>query len=244
MKRFLFPGVEGEEEENIVVIDDDGGEDPPPADDDDDGGEDPPPADDDIPAAKQPSRAQQEIIKLRERAQKAEEDIKKAREEIESFKKKPDESISEEKRLWDEEEAALKNPNIQEWQKYAITATRSSRRAEKLAFDLKMQGVDIRDKMEFDSLKAEKPGVYEKYSSEVEKRYQEFYQKGTIVPRRMICANLLGEDMLSGKIKTKKSPPVNRGETPGARSDAPRASSSGGRNSPEAIAKRLENIPI
>jgi hypothetical protein len=193
-----------------------------------------------VPPEEKPlSRAQQEIIKLRERAQKAEDDIKKAREELESFKKKPD----DENRIWEEEEAALKNPNIQEWQKYAITATRSSRRAEKLAMDLKMQGVDMKDKMEFDSLKAEKPGVYEKYSSEVEKRYQEFFQKGTIVPRRMICANLLGEDMLSGKIKTKKSPPVSRGETPGARSDAQKPSSMG-RNSPEAVAKRLENISI
>ena len=192
---------------------------------------------DHTPAEKPVSRAQQEIIKLRERAQKAEEDIKKAREELESFKK------PEVDKLWEEEEAALKNPNIQEWQKYAITATRSSRRAEQLATELKMQGVDMRDKMDFDALKVDKPEAYEKYSAEVEKRYQEFFSKGTIVPRRMICANLLGEDMLSGKITTKKSPPVKRGETPGARSDAPKPVSAG-RNTPEAVAKRLENIVI
>jgi hypothetical protein len=246
MKRFLFPGIEGEEE--IIIVDDDpapdGGEGETPDDGGetpDDGGETP---DDDAggdPEPKPQSKAQKEIIKLRERAQKAEEDIRKAKEEIESFKAASTKPRVD--KLWEEEEEALKNPALQPWQKYTIETARASRRTEQMAIEMQRKSDDLQDKMTFDQLKAEKPKMYAAYSSEVEKRYQEFFKKGTIVPRLIIFDNLLGEALRTGKLKTKTAPPVKRGETPGARSDAPRPASAG-RNSPEAVAKRLENIPI
>ena len=240
MKRFLFPGVEGEEE-NVIIVDDDLGEpenDPEPE-DDPEPENDPEPEDDqgEPIAAKPASKAQKEIIKLRERAQKAEEDVRKAREEIESFKPVQKDT------LWEEEEAALKDPNLQPWQKYTIETARASRRTERMAYDMQRKSDDLQDKLTFDQLKLEKPKMYAAYAPEVEKKYQEFFKKGTIVPRLIIFDNLLGEALRTGKLKTKPSPPVNRGSTPGARSDAQRPAQAG-KNSPEAVAKRLENIPI
>lgn len=189
------------------------------------------------PEPKPQSRAQQEIIKLRERAQKAEEDIRKAKEELESLKK----PVTDD--LWEKEEATLKKVDPNSWEAYNINVARSNRANQKAIAELKMQGADREDRHAFEQLRLDKPKIYEAYKDEVEKRYASLLATGHVVPRMMICDNILGEALRTGKLKTKPAPPVKRGETPRARSDIPRQQSPG-RNSPEAVAKRLENISI
>jgi hypothetical protein len=186
------------------------------------------------------SRAQQEIIKLRERAQKAEEDARKAREEIEKARAMT--PSVEEQKIWEEEEAALKNPNLAPWQRYAIEGTRAGRLAQKRVADLERQSLEREDKANFSQLRLEKPKIYEAYKDRVEEKLKEIRATGQNVSRIMLCDLMLGEDMRTGKFKTKSTSPVKRGETPKARSDAPR--SDGRLSAAEALAKKLEGVPI
>jgi hypothetical protein len=240
MIKFLFPGVDEED----LFSDDAAGpeeatEEGEAPESEDEGQQDEAPEQQEEEAAPRPmSKAQKEIIKLRERSQKAEEDLKKAQEEL----RRPAAAlVRPDKEIWEEEEAALKNPDIQPWQRYAIHAARSGRQAEQKVLEIQRQTYDLTDRSDFDKLRTEKPRVYEKYKDRVEERLKFIRSKGNDVPRRVICQLLLGEDMLSGKLKPAKSPPVNRGRTPGARSDVGRPEKL---SDADALAKRLEGVRI
>ena len=97
-------------------------------------------------------------------------------------------------------------------------------------------------KADFMTLASLKPKTYDKYKDRVEEAKKKFPN----APRKELLKYLIGEDALSGNIKTeakttKKPGGAERGKLPGARSDS---KGSGRLSDAEKRAKRLENVRI
>jgi hypothetical protein len=192
------------------------------------------------------SRGQQAIISARTRAQTAERDLATARAELEVARRAPSQAMqpSQDQVLWQQEEDALKNPELQDWQRYSINANRSARQANTNAQNAVRQAEDLSDKSAFNAIAVSKPKLHAAYKDRVETFLKDLRNKGNNVPREKILAILIGEDMLAGKLKSAESKvkSTQRASTLGVRSDV---SSSGGRMSDaEKRAKRLDNVRI
>lgn len=192
------------------------------------------------------SRAQKDIIATRQRAQKAEEDLAKAHRELEEAKRQPQQNVqpSQEQQIWQQEEDVLRNPESSDWQKYAVNAARSSRQANANSMDALRRAEDLSDKTAFGLYQSTKPKLYEKYKDRVEQKLTEIRKQGMNVPREAIMARLIGDDMLSGKLKTAATKPgsVKRAALPSTRSDV--SPSTGRMTEAEKREKRLENVRI
>jgi hypothetical protein len=242
----LFPGI-GEDDDGDQDADD-GDQDADDGDQDaDDGDQDADDGDQDAdaePPSKPISRAQKEIISLRERAQKAEDDHKRAMAELAEARKPQAAPMKDE--VWEQEEAVLRNPDATDWQKYAVTSSRNSRMAANQAQQALMHAQDISDKAEFDRISITKPKVYADYKEKVEEARQQAIRNGNLPPpRSKVLAFLLGQDMLNDKVSsaTQKKPKGAKRQTPpGARSDVSAKSSR--LSTAEAVAKRLEGKRI
>ena len=214
-----------------------------PVEDDEEVEEDEP---EDEPAPKTESRAQKEIRTLRDRAQKAEDDAKKARDEIAASRTQQPQSVqqSEAQKLWEEEEKVLKDPNIDSWQRYSIQSNRNARAAEFNSQQALQEARDLKDQAQFERVAIANPKAAERYKEEVER----MKKANPNAPRSELMAYLLGKDILAGKLKaetksTKSSGGANRGKLPGAKSDS-RSSGSAKGDSLEALEKRLNGIRI
>jgi len=215
----------------------------PPEDD-----ETPPEDDEDEPAPRE-TRGQKAIRELRERSQTAEAQLAEAKRQLAeaSRQSQPAAQPSQSQQMFEQEEAALRNPDTSDWQRYAIQSAREARAANANSQNALRQAADLADRTRFEQLKASKPKMFEKYAPKVEELLKEMRSKGNDAPRDELLALLLGRDMRDGKLTTsKKSAKPNggaeRGKTPGARSTVP---SSGGRmTDSEKRAKRLENVRI
>ena len=249
---YLFPAIEDEQPADEASLEDDSGGDEPA--DDDSGGDEPADddsgdSDDEIEAApaKPLSRVQRDIISLRERSQKAEDDLRKAQAELADARRAPVNSQpSREQQIWQSEDEVLNDPNASDWQKYSVTAARQSRQANQAAQNALHRAEDLSDKTAFDSFKITKPKLYEKYAPRVEELLKDIRSKGSNASREKLLAFMVGQDMLEGKVKTAdavtKKPSQVRGQPTNARSDV---SSSGTKlSAADARARRLENIRI
>lgn len=227
-------------------LDDD---DPPAGDDDDPPDDDDESIDDDDPPAKPVSRSQKEIISLRERAQKAEDDHRRAVAELDAARRTPaaQQQPTTEQSLWQQEEVALKDPNCESWQRYAINSARDARAARAESQNAMRQSKDMIDKSEFDRIATTRPKTHAAYKDKVETMLTEIRKNGGDAPRKELLALCIGRDSLEGKLKTEtkaaKPGGVKRGSTPGARSDV-RTSSGGGQSAYEKALKRLEGKRI
>jgi len=221
---------------------------PEPATEEDHGGDEHDEGDGDVeinaaPAPKPESRYQKDVRVLRERAQKAEDDARQAQLQLVAARQ-PAAQPSREQVLWQQEDEVLNDPNADPWQKYSVNAARQSRHAQMAAQNALQRAEDLSDKTDFESIKRDKPKLYEKYAKEVETMLTDVRSKGNNAPRRNLLEYLIGRDMLAGKIKKPEPKKVSsaRGQAVNARSDV---SSTGGRlSAAEARAKRLENIRI
>ena len=205
-------------------------------------------ADADPDPAPRMTRAQKEIVSLRERAQRAEEQHRTAMAELEAARRAPQAAAqpTEDQRIWQQEEEVLRNPEATDWQKYAVSAARSSRAANLNSQNALQRAEDLADRSSFNQLKITKPKTFEKYEPRVEKMLTDLRARGSNAPREKLLAILLGEDMLAGNLKTTEGKSTKTGGArrapPSARSDV---SSSGSRMSDaEKRAKRLENVRI
>ena len=229
---------------------------PDPADDD----IEPDPADDDIepdpadgelepePAPKL-SRAQQEIVKTRQRAQQAEEQLAKANAELEAARRgSQPQGKTHEQQLREQEDAVLNDPAAEPWQRYAVLSARDAREAKNLAQQTLRDAHDIKDQAEFNAIAATQPKTVERYKDKVESMLKELRAKGQNAPRKQLLALVVGQDLIEGKLKSSSAKPavktggVVRGKTPGVRSDV--SGNAGGRSEAEKRAKRLENVII
>ena len=238
----IFPRIDEDGEESVIEDDEIVEEDEVVVDDDDGVVEE----EEAAVVVKQESRAQKEIRTLRERAQKAETDHQRAMSELAEARKSPAQPTHEQK-LWEQEEAVLKNPQSDEWQKYAVQSARDARDAKRESTAARNEAKDLADKAEFDKLSTSMPKTYSGYKDRVEATLVEARRAGNNPSRKNIAAFLIGQDMLDGKLKStegkpKKTGGVPRGSTPGVRSDAP--AGAGRMTDIEKVRKRLENVRI
>jgi hypothetical protein len=133
----------------------------------------------------------------------------------------------EERELADAEKAGWTADQIY-WMKRQHATARSARAAERTSQNALSEARDISDKTAFDRLEQTKPATFKRYADRVEAEYQKARAAGNNVPRTVILKLMIGDDVMNGKVKSKsKSAPaaegtgrvVDRGRTPGARSD-------------------------
>ena len=243
MLTVVRPGVEDPFED---PFEDPNGEDP---NGEDPNGEDP--NGDGAPPPRQMSRAQRDIIATRERAQKAEEQLRQAQAELEAARRQPmqqqNQQPTEEQRVWQQEEEVLRNPESTDWQRYAVQANRQARLANSNSQNALRRAEDMADVAKFEQLAVTKPKLFNEYKDRVEAELTRLRANGSNAPREELLALLVGRDLRDGKLKpsaasTKKTG-AGRGTTPGVRSDV---NTSGGTRMSDAEkrAKRLENIRI
>ncbi len=227
---------------------DDTGDDAEDSSGDDDAAEDDASGEDADPAPRE-SRAQREIRTLRERSQKAEADFARAQAELAEARRLPAGPAKEtdEQRLWAQEDAVLRDPQADQWQKYAVQSARDARAARQSSQQAIQHAEELSDRSSFSQLAVTKPKLYSAYKDRVEDRLKEIRSRGGNAPREGVLAVIIGEDMLAGKLKSADARPAPKGgdhRTPasGARSGV---SASGGKlTDSEKREKRLENVRI
>lgn len=232
----------------LGVAADDPPADDPPADDPpadgppaDDPPADDPPGDDldsliddviDPPGDTPPPKAGREneaIRAARERAQTAEEARIRAEATLEAERRMrqsaPD---TEAQRLFEDEEARLRNPEVSEQDKYWIRANRTLRENTRTANQALTTAADMRDRTDFDRLAVTNPKVHKMYCERVEQELGKMRAKGQDAPRLALLRFMIGNDVMDGKLKSKPKAKasaaaaasgVDRGKPPGARSD-------------------------
>lgn len=246
---YLLPGVDdaGDPPEETDEGDETETVEEPEAGDEPEEGEEPEVSDEGEEPAKPLSRAQRAIITARERAQTAERDLAAARAALEEARRQPAQPTRAEptdlQRIIAQEDAALANPELDSWQRYAIMANRSARSADERAQHALRSAEDLADRTRFEQIRITKPKVFAAYEGRVEALLKEHRSQGRNPPRDGLLKLLLGEDALNGKIKAEEKTPTKpsgarRGLTPGARSDV--SASSGRLSEAEKRTRRLE----
>jgi hypothetical protein len=192
------------------------------------------------------SRAQRDIISTRQRAQKAEEDLVKMRAELDEARRQPARQAepTQDQRIWQQEEEVLRNPESTDWQRYAVQSSRQARQAEFNSRNALIKAEDLSDRSSFERMAVSKPKLFDLYKDRVEETLTKLRSEGRNAPREKLLAVLVGEDMLSGKLKTAATKPgsVKRAALPSARSDV--TPSNGRMTEAEKREKRLENVRI
>jgi hypothetical protein len=151
---------------------------------------------------------------------------------------------------WDAEETRLRDTTISELERWQIQSNRAIRGSNRAAQSAYFQAQDLADKTSFDRLAHTMPKLYNRYQSRVEAAVADMRSKGQNAPREAVLRLFIGDDMVKGLIKpktkakaaaTETTTTVDRGRTPGARSDV-RAKS--GNSEREKRRARLENVNI
>ena len=245
---YLFPAIdEGDTPPDDAPIDEELPPDDIPPDDAPIDEELPPddiPPDDVVPEPTAPriSRAQQAITATRERAQKAERELDEIRKELAQARAKPS-GPTQDELLFRQEEETLRDPNLEPWQRYAITTARQSRQAMATSQSVMARAEDMSDKAEFRNLRADKPALFDKYEAKVEERIASIRASGQPVPpRKAVMQFLLGEDMLNGTVKAKTPTKSSTPSRASARSDV--SASQGAGDKYAAAMARLEGKRI
>lgn len=128
---------------------------------------------------------------------------------------------------WDAEEAEIAKaradgatPEQMGWLQWKVDNSRRIRQSEAQSQNALFQAADLSDRTEFTSLRGEKPKLYKAYADRVEEVLRSARQNGLNPKRLAIMDWLIGQDVRTGKITpSKKTPKVDRGEMPKARTD-------------------------
>lgn len=141
------------------------------------------------------------------------------------------------------------SPEQMYWLQFKIDTDRRARKTERTLSQVAIDSKDAADQIAFRQLEQSKPNFYKRYAPRVEQLAAEYRAKGQIIPREVILKMLVGDDMVTGKIKPKTSRPaatgedgkVNRGQPQQVRSDV---QAKGGR--PKSIKDKRDwaNTPI
>lgn len=136
---------------------------------------------------------------------------------------------SEEQRIFEEEEARLRAADVTAQEKWQIESNRVLRANTRASTAALNEAREISDRADFERLKASTP-VLKKYESRIEAKLVEIRATGSNLPRRVVAQLLIGEDIVSGKVKSTKRAAgdgapasggarVERGKPPSGRSD-------------------------
>ncbi len=208
------------------------------------------------------SRGAKAIAETRRRAQEAEARAQAAEEKARQLEERMLQSLrpavpagpSEEDILRQQEDAALRDPNTSDNDRYWINFHREQRankaqlqEMQKMVRETQAATQDAIDRSRFERLAASKPAIYDTYATRVEQEVQKLRAKGQSASREDILAYLVGKDAIEGRTsKPKAAPPkapaTPRGKTPGVRSDVPgRGVTATEKQQRE---KRLENVRL
>lgn len=240
---FFLGAVPGEPDDSGDLEDPDDPKDPDDSDDLEDADDPKEPDDPGEPEEPKLSRSQRAIISSRERAQRAEEALRVANEELSRARAAQSSTqpvVSEEQRLWQSEEERLHDPAIDEWQRYAIQSARAARQANANSQAAVRRAEDLADLTRFERIMSEKPKLYGQYKDRIENGLAELRNRGMNAPREKMLAILIGEDMINGKLKST----THKGSAKpvGSRSDVNRKEPV--MDDAARRAKRLENVRI
>lgn len=178
--------------------DPDPGEEPEP--DEEEGLEEPDP--DDAPDPK--ARSEEDIAALRTRAERAERDLADAREAARRAAPPPGPGqLSDEQRLHQHEEERLRAADITETERWQINANRTLRRSENSSAAALREAREMSDRNDFNSL-CEKNPTAKKYAQKVEDKLKEIRGGGGNLDRRIVLKMLIGDDIVEGRVKSKK----------------------------------------
>ena len=136
------------------------------------------------------------------------------------------------------------------WRKWQIDSNRNIRAGRRESQNALAASVDLADKAAFDRLELSKPKVYKAYAERVEQAMAEMHRRGQNAPRLAVLRLLIGDDIMSGKVKKSTKPKpieqpttrVARGASPGVRSDV--RANSGAKTEHQKRIERLEGRPI
>ena len=192
------------------------------------------------------------IRDARKRAQDAEQARIRAEATLETERRmRQSAQPSDDQRQWEAEEARLRDAETSDQEKWQIRSNRTIRQSAFNAHQALSTAADMRDATEFDRLATTNPKVYDRYKDRVEKLRGEWAAKNVFPPRKELLKMLLGEDILNGKVKSgpkakaktvaEERTGVDRGRTPGARSDV---SGKGRMSEHEKRAQRLKDVHL
>ncbi len=156
-------------------------------------------------------------------------------------------SVDEE---FEKEEARLKASDITPLEKWQIDANRSLRAGRTAAQAALAQAQDVRDQTAFNQLAITEPALHKRYSVKVEQELSNARRQGYNPNREAIYNQLIAKDMRDGKFKRKDAASaagaakssVQRGKTPGARSDV--SGKAGTMSNRDRLAKKLDGVNI
>lgn len=146
---------------------------------------------------------------------------------------------------YEEEERKLRDPSTSELERWQIQSNRTLRATEARATQALMQAQEMQDRTRFEAKVASDPRRA-KYLDRVEEEVSKAKQRGQMASREDVYYWMLGKDIAEGKLKSKaKAAPaaanVNRGKSPGVRSDTP---ARGARTEHDKRVARLANMNI
>lgn len=183
-----------------------------------------PPADDVSATDEDPAVELAREREARQRAEREREEYKTAAERARAAAAPPP-GPSDEQKLFDQEEAKLRDPNATEQDRYWINANRTLRANARMAQDALFASRESSDKQDYAQLSAGNP-LAKKYADRVEAKLAEVRKGGGNLDRRIVLKMLIGDDIVEGKVKTKpkaaaaeKPKPVDRGHLPNSRSN-------------------------
>jgi hypothetical protein len=199
-------------------------------------------------------RENEAIRSARKRAQDAEEARIRAEATLEAERRmRTTPQESDDQRLYQAEEARLRDPEVPDIEKWQIKSNRTLR-ANTLASNRAMStAADMQDQSAFNRLEISNPKVFKLYSGKVEKALADMRARGQDAPRLALLRFLIGNDVIEGNLKSgtskkaaaatelNKSAGVDRGRSPGARSDV---SGRGKMSEHEKRKERLRGQPI
>lgn len=111
---------------------------------------------------------------------------------------------------YEREEAAIAEarargdtPEQLRWLQWQVDSNRNMRVNTRTSQAALAESRDIADKTEFGRLEITKPAVYKRYAERVEKAVQDMRANGQTASRSVILKLMIGDDIMSGKVKPK-----------------------------------------
>lgn len=153
----------------------------------------------------------------------------------------------EEKQLADAKTNGM-SANELSWLQWQVDSNRRMRTVERNSQATLREAQETSDRAEFGRLETSNPKAYKRYAPRVEAALAEMRRNGQSAPRLTIMKLMLGDDIISGKVKPKAAPKadpssqVSRGRTPGVRTDV--SGRGGSQSEREKRRERLRNTPI
>ena len=185
-------------------------------------------------------RLRQEAVERAERAEREAEELRRSQRQVQQARDE----------VFEQEEARIKALDLStpegRLEKWQIDSNRVMRANQRDANAARLEAADTRDLTSFSKLAVTEPKNYAKYAPLVERELEKARAQGHNPPREILYNQLLAKDVRAAMAKRdaepKKEAKLQRGKTPGARSDTP--GKGGTMTEHQKRTARLENVQI